>query len=249
MALLGVSMVPALHAQEASSSPPPASTTTNQISRTDILTPEDIGDALMIHQRYQAAIEAYQRVTPETARSLNKLGIAYQMMFDNDDAMRCYRASLRIDPRNTHVLNNLATLYDSLKDFRAAEKIYRRALQIDPHSALITKNLGTNLLAQHKFEKGWDSYQAALALDPGIFKHDAPLHIGNPATVENRGAVNYYLARSCARAGLNDRAIEYLRSALNEGFTSPGKIAADTEFASLQDLPAFHKLLTEQQSR
>jgi hypothetical protein len=45
---------------------------------------------------------------------------------------------------------------------------------------------------------------------------------------------------------MNDRAIQYLRMALNEGFTNPKKIIADTEFASLRDLPAFQQMLAAQ---
>ncbi len=46
--------------------------------------------------------------------------------------------------------------------------------------------------------------------------------------------MNFYMAKSCARAGMNDRAIEFLRLALNEGFTeaSPKRVNADREFAS-----------------
>jgi len=207
---------------------------------------EDIGDALMIHQRYQAAIAAYKTETHPTATLWNKLGIAYQMMFNTADALRCYQTSLRMDSRNTRVMNNLGTLYDSLKDYKAAEHMYRRALRINSESAVIQKNLGTNLLAQHKYQKGWEAYQVALHLDPDIFGHNSLLHIDNPASVQDRGAMNYYMAKGCARAGQTDQAIEYLRSALNEGFTTPKKVAADTEFASLHGVPAFEKLLASE---
>jgi hypothetical protein len=58
--------------------------------------------------------------------------------------------------------------------------------------------------------------------------------------------MNFYMAKGCVRAGMNDCAIEYLRMALNEGFTSPKKIAADSEFAVLKGLPAFQQLLASQ---
>jgi len=48
---------------------------------------------------------------------------------------------------------------------------------------------------------------------------------------------------------MNERAIEYLRSALNEGFASPRKIVADNEFAGLRGVPAFEQLLASQRSR
>ncbi len=45
-------------------------------------TPEQIGDSLSAHQRYQAAIAAYAKVTNPSAGVWNKMGIAYQMMFN-----------------------------------------------------------------------------------------------------------------------------------------------------------------------
>ena len=208
--------------------------------------PEQLGDALMAHQRYQAAIEAYKKAPRDSADVWNKMGIAYQMMFNLQDASRCYQASLKINPRNAHVLNNLGTIYDSLKQYGSAERMYRKALKLDPQSALIDKNLGTNLLAQHKYKKGWEVYKAALAIDPKIFEQNASPRVDNPASIQERGAMNYYMAKGCVRAGMNDRAIEYLRMALNEGFTNPKRISADSEFATLRGIPAFDQLLAAQ---
>jgi Tfp pilus assembly protein PilF len=124
--------------------------------------------------------------------------------------------------------------------------MYRKALKADPHSALILKNLGTNLLSQGKLKKGADAYQAALAIDPQVFDSAAGLKVDNPSSVQNRGAMNYYMAKSCLRAGMTDRAIEYLRLALNEGFTNAKKLAADNDFAGLHGKPAFEQLLAAQ---
>jgi tetratricopeptide (TPR) repeat protein len=209
-------------------------------------TPEQIGDSMMARQRYQAAIEAYKRGDRNSASLWNKEGIAFQLMFNEDEAMRCYEKSLKIDPRNPVVLNNLGTIYDSFKEYPSAERLYRKALKIDSKSALINKNLGTNLLSQHKYKKGWESYKTALAIDPQIFEHTANPRIENPASAEDRGAMNYYMAKGCVRAGMTSRAIEYLRMALNEGFTNPKKIIADAEFASLRGIPAFEQLLVAQ---
>jgi len=216
------------------------------VTRAQQPTPEQLGDALMLHQRYQAAIETYKRCPNGSAIVLNKLGIAYQMLFNTEEAMKYYKASLHIDPNNEHVLNNLGTVYDSLRQYVAAERMYRKALKINPKSALIQRNLGTNLLAQRKYSKGWEAYQTALAIDPDVFEHDTHLRIGNPASTQDRGAINYYMAKSYAHAGMKDRAIEYLRVALNEGFTTPKKLNADSEFASLRGIPAYQQLLADQ---
>jgi tetratricopeptide (TPR) repeat protein len=209
-------------------------------------TPEQLGDSLMAHQRYQAAIEAYKKAPRDSSEALNKMGVAYQLMFNQLDATRCYQAALKLNPRNAVAMNNLGTVYIALKQYSTAEKMYRKALKYDPKSALYLKNLGTALLADHKYHKGWEAYQQALALDPRIFDRSNAVRVENPASVQDRGAMNFYMAKGCVRAGQTDRAIEYLRMALNEGFTSAKKIIEDNEFAALRDMPAFQQMLAAQ---
>jgi Flp pilus assembly protein TadD len=237
----------AAFAQDSAQAPEPVpQSVTAAVAPQSPPSPEEQGDSLMAHQRYQAAIQAYSKGPHDSAEVWNKMGIAYQMMFNLEAATKCYQASLKLDPHNAHVLNNLGTIYDSLKQYSAAERMYRKALKADPKSALIYKNLGTSLLAQHKYKKGWEVYKTALSLDPHIFERNSSPRIENPASVQDRGAMNYYMARGCVRAGMNDRAIEYLRMALNEGFTNPKKIVADSDFASLRGIPAFEQLLAAQ---
>jgi Flp pilus assembly protein TadD len=213
------------------------------------LTTEEQGDLFMAQQRYQAAIEAYKKVEPRSADVWNKMGIGYQLMFNMEEASHCYQTSLRMGPKNARVMNNLGTIYDSEKEFGNAERMYHKALKLEPKSALIYKNLGTNLLAQHRYKKGWEAYKTALELDSNIFKNSSSPRVQNPASVEERGAMNYYMAKGCVRAGMNDCAIDYLRMALNEGFTNPKKIEADAEFAGLKGVPAYRQLLAEQRQQ
>jgi tetratricopeptide (TPR) repeat protein len=219
---------------QATTSPPPQPT------------PEQIGDVMMARQRYQAAIEAYKKAPRDSSMVWSKMGIAYQMMYNLQEASQCYQASLRLNPSSAPVLNNLGTVYDAMKDYSTAERMYGKALKVDSRSALIRKNLGTALLAEHKYEQGWEVYQAALAIDPQVFDRNYRLRVDNPSSVQERGAINYYMAKGCLRTGQNDRAIEYLRMALNEGFMSPKKIVADSGFAGLRGVPAFERLLVAQ---
>ncbi|HEY1647198.1 MAG TPA: tetratricopeptide repeat protein [Terracidiphilus sp.] len=229
----------------ATTSPIPAASAPSNPTPNIQAPPEEVGDTLVVHQRYQAAIQAYAKA-PQTAAVWNKMGIAYQMMFNLRDATRCYKESIRLDPRNPNVLNNLGTIYDSLKDYRQAEHMYRKALKLDPKSAIVLKNLGTNLLAQHKHTRGWEAYQQALAIDPQVFQDRNSPQVQNPSSVQERGAMNYYMAMGCVRAGLTDCALQYLRMALNEGYTNSKKVAADVAFASLRDNPDFKQLLAAQ---
>ncbi len=209
-------------------------------------TQEQIGDSLMAHQRYQAAIEAYKGAAPDSSETWNKMGVAFQLMFNTDEAARCYTAAMKLDPKNAVAVNNMGSIYMAKRDFGKAERTYRKALKLDPKSALFHKNLGTALLAERKYKKGWESYQTALSIDPAIFDHSSSVRVENPASIQDRGAMNFYMAKSCVKAGMTARAIDYLRLALNEGFTTPKKILADTELASLRDVPAFQQLLASQ---
>jgi tetratricopeptide (TPR) repeat protein len=208
--------------------------------------PEQLGDSLMAHQRYQAAIEAYKGGKLESTSIWNKMGVAYQLMLNTTDAARCYTEAIKLDPKNAVAVNNMGSIYMARKDYGKAERTYRKALKLDPGSALVNKNLGTAFLAERKYKKGWESYQTALAIDPGIFEHSTSVRVENPSSVQDRGAMNFYMAKSCAKAGMNDRAVDYLRLALNEGFTTPKKILADSELAGLRTVPAFQQLLASQ---
>jgi len=212
------------------------------------LSPEELGDLYMARRRYQAALETYPRA-PLSATIWNKIGIAQQQLYLMNDAKKSYETSLKLNPANPDTLNNLGTVYYSMKQYGASEKFYKKALKLKPRSALIYKNLGTSLLAANKYKKGWDCYQTALSIDPEIFEKASLLRIGEPTPPQKRGAMSYYLAKSYVAVGQNDLAVEYLRRAIDDGFTDRKKILADKEFASLHGLNSFEQLLAEQQRR
>jgi tetratricopeptide (TPR) repeat protein len=199
----------------------------------------------MLHIQYQAALDAYSNVSQPSAAVWNKMGIANQMLFDANNAARCYKESLKIDPENSGALNNLATILDAHRDLSSAERLYRKALQVNPGSAQIFKNLGTNLLLQHKYDESSDAYAQALSLDPHIFDLNRGLTIENPVSVRDHSAENYLKARSCARAGLNDCAIVHLRRAFDEGSATRKKVAKDSDFEALRQTPEYERLLAE----
>ena len=209
-------------------------------------TAEQVGDSLESNKRYQAAIAAYATAPQMTAKIWNKMGIAYQMMFNTKDAVRCYKASLKMEPRDAQVLNNLGTVYATLKEYGQADRMYRRALKISPGSAVTLKNLGTNQLAERKYSQGWDAYQRALAIDPHIFSDHLHPRTNSPSSVQELGAMNYYMALGCARAGYTNCALEYLRRAMDEGFTDRKKVESNSEFASLRGSPEFKQLIAEE---
>ncbi|HEV2134000.1 MAG TPA: tetratricopeptide repeat protein [Terracidiphilus sp.] len=210
------------------------------------ITAEDIGDSLLVKRRYHEALDAYKKMSHPSADLWNKMGIAYQMMFDLKDAARCYKESLHLSPAHAWALNNLGTIYDAHSDFAKAEPLYRKAFQADPQSARIAMNLGTNLMTQRKYSEGSEMYKKAMALDPEVFGSTEGPISENAVPLEQRGAMNYYMARDYAVSGDLEHAIKYLRKALNEGYSNPNDVAQDSSFAGLRKNAAYQRLMAEQ---
>jgi hypothetical protein len=62
-------------------------------------------------------------------------------------------------------------------------------------------------------------------------------------SVEERAKYHYYWARTYAKSGRNELALQYLRKALEEGFKEKKQLETDPEFASLRDTKEFKELL------
>ncbi len=221
---------------------PPVSSTVPS----DELSPIDIADTLMFHKRYQEAIAKYASMPQKAASVWIKMGIAYQMLYDPNDAAHCYKEAIKLNPKNSEAFNNLGALYESQLDHGHAEKMFRVAVQIDPNFALGYKNLAISLIEEHKYKEGEAADARALSLNPTIFNSGKNPTVGNTATVRGRGEMNYYRAIDCARAGQKTCALDHLRRALDEGYTSAYRVAADSNFATLGSDPAFQALLAEE---
>ena len=231
--LAAVICLPAHGAQAASPAPQP-----------DSLTPEQRGDIFMARKMYREAMEQY-RQCPQSAVVLNKIGIAYHQLTALDTAKRYYERAVRLNPKYPEAINNLGTVFYAKKSYRRAVRQYRKALKLSPDSASIYSNLGTAYFSRKKYKEASEAYQKALALDPEVFEHKSSYGVLlQERNVEERAKFHYYLAKTYAQAGMNDRALVYIRKALEEGFKDRKKFLEDPEFAPLQKLPEFQQLMT-----
>jgi len=210
------------------------------------LAPEERGDILMARGEYMAAIEAY-REAPSNAQVLNKTGIAYHHLLAMDLAKQDYEKALLIRPNYPEAINNLGAVYFAEHNFRKAIHYYQKALMLLPNSAVIAANLGTAFFARGKYEPGLAAYRRAFALDPTVFS-DSSQVISGPTTNQDRAHQDYCIAELFAEAGMQDRAIEYLRKAFDEGFTERNKVMENQVFAKLRQTAQFAQLMAEQKS-
>jgi len=219
-------------ASEALPAPPPAE-----------MTPERRADIYMARKMYREAIELYQQA-PSSAVIWNKMGIAYHQMTQLDTAKKHYERALKLNPKYAEALNNLGTVHYAKRSYRRAVNQYKKALKVAPKSASIYSNLGTAYFARKKYKDAFQAYQMALSLDPEVFEHRSTYGVMlQERTVEERAKFHYYLAKTYAQAGVFDRALTYLRKALEEGFKDRQKLLEEPEFEKLRETAEFQLLL------
>lgn len=212
---------------------------------TQALPPELRGDLFMVRQQYVQAIESYQEL-PMNAVLWNKVGVAYHHLLAFNEAKKDYERALAMQPDYPEALNNLAAAYFAEHKYKKSVRLYREALKLQPRSAVMTANLGTAYFAEHKFSFGMEAYQTAFSLDPNVFASDSLATIPGALSLHERARQDFCLAELFAESGMRDRAIEYLRRALDEGFTDRSLILQDSVFAQLRKTPQFAQLASEE---
>ena len=209
------------------------------------VTPEMRGDIFMARKMYREAADAYQEGPKKDGVLLNKTGIAYHQMQDLKTARKYYELAIKAKPNYAEAINNLGTVYYADKAYRRAISQYKKALRDSPDSASIYSNLGTAYFARKNYKDASIAYEKALQLDPEVFEtRNTRGVLLQERSVEERAKFHYYLAKTYAKAGQNDRALQYIRKSIEEGFKEKKRFLQDAEFAKLKDLPEFKELMT-----
>jgi tetratricopeptide (TPR) repeat protein len=211
--------------------------------------PETQGDLLAARQRYLDAIEAYRQAPQDSAVVANKIGVAYHHMFDTVDAKKSYERAIKLNPKCAEAINNLGAIYHADKDYKQAERLYRKAIKLEPKNAAFYNNLGTAYFFEKNVKKGTEAYRQAFALDPEVFERGSSSRIQESSSTKDMATVNYTLAKTYAQAGMNDRALVYLRKAIGEGFNDRRKLMNDPELAAVRETPEFAQLLSIQRAQ
>jgi tetratricopeptide (TPR) repeat protein len=209
------------------------------------LTPEMRGDIFMARKMFREAIDKF-RECPPSAGVDNKIGIAFHQLLQLNLAKKNYQAAIKLDPKFPQAINNLGTVYYSEKNYRKAMKYYRKALKINPDAASIWVNLGSAYFAKHDIKKAAKCYDKAMEIDPLVFEHRSSYGtLLEERSVEDRAKFHLYLAKAYAQRGDKDKALIYLRKALEEGLKERKKIPEMPEFASLKTDAGFKELLIQ----
>ena len=204
------------------------------------LSPETRGDIFMAEKRYREAAEMYRENSKGSAVLLNKTGIAYHQMLQLELAERYYRLALRVNPQYSEAVNNLGTVFYARKSYRRAVNQYKKALRLNDRSA----SMWTGYFARKEYVHAAEAFQKALMLDPEVFEtRNTQGVLLQDRSVEELAKFHYYLAQTYAKERMNDRALQYIRKALEEGYKEKKKMQEDPAFAAMKDLPEFKELM------
>lgn len=242
--LMVLALLPQLvdRTQEPLKPPPPQQT----------LSTEKRADIFMARKMYREAVDAYRLALasePATARVYNKAGIAYHQLRMFPQARKHYSSAVKIDKDYSHAINNLGTVFYAQRRYKKASQTYRKALKISPYSASIYSNLGTALFARKKYKQATQAYLEALRLDPDVFetRHSTGTLLQD-RSVRERAKYYYFLATTYARVEMWERAMLYLRKALEEGFRGRKKILKEPAFEPLLENAAFQALVSPERT-
>jgi len=204
------------------------------------------GDIFMARKMYREAIDVYRKGPPNSPVLVNKIGIAFHQLQLIDLAKKNYEQAVKLDKKYGEAINNLGTIYYSQKSYRRAIGYYKKAIRISPSTASIYANLGAAYFGRKDYKHAAEYYEKALQLDPDVFEHHSSFGtLMQQRTVEERATYHLYLAKMYAKNGANERALIYLRKALEEGVKDREKIPTMPEFAALRKDPAFSQLMAE----
>ncbi|HVO97700.1 MAG TPA: tetratricopeptide repeat protein [Bryobacteraceae bacterium] len=216
-----------------------------ETKQADKITPEMRGDIFMARKMYREAIEMYKTGPLDSAVLANKIGIGYHQLLDLESARKWYEKAIKMHGDYAEAVNNLGTIYYAKKSYRRAVSQYKKALRITPDSASILSNLGTAYFARKNYDLAFATYQQALKLDPEVFEHRSSMGVLlQDRTVEERAKFHYYLAKTYAKSGDVERALIYIRKALEEGFKDPDKFKQEPEFAAVRKNPEFDHIIS-----
>jgi tetratricopeptide (TPR) repeat protein len=208
---------------------------------------ETRGDELRASKFYLDALDFYRaalKKDPNNAKVYNKAGISELQMRRFDDAKKDFERSIKKDRSYANAYNNLGVIYYHDKRYSKAIGLYQKAIKITQDSSSFYSNLGTAYFAKKEFEDAMKAYSQAVQLDPDVFDHVSKNGVaGHIASPDDRAHWDYVLAKLWAKAGNNDRCLEALRRAMEDGYKQIDEVYKDQEFAGLRKDPRFTTLM------
>ncbi len=217
--------------------PSPTATAAELVQRAEVLHVEkDYLDAL---DYYRAAIA--KQGSPIT---YNKMGITLLQMSRDDEARKSFEKSIKLDKTYADAVNNLGVTYYRRKKYSKAIKYYKKAIDLREVAAAFHSNLAAAYFSKKELSRAMAEYQRAYQLDPTVFERNSKTGVVvQMSSPSDRAEYSYLLAKMFAQSGDLDRSLDYLRKAMEDGYTGIDGVYKDKEFVAVRKDKRFGELM------
>jgi tetratricopeptide (TPR) repeat protein len=209
---------------------------------------EEIGDQLREARDYRSAVTCYREAIRKVGSAVyyNKIAISELMLQHPVEAEKAAKKAVHKNRFMSEAWNNLGVSYYVLRQYNSAIRGYQRAISINPHSASFHGNLAAAFVDSQQFERGMAEYRKAFEIDPLFFEHRSPNGVsGRLPSPEDRAQFAFIMARLFAGKGDMDRALHFLRAAIEDGYPKIDEVYRDQEFASVRKDERFRTLMKD----
>lgn len=149
-------------------------------------------------------LESALKSLPEDSRVNSILGIAYNRLGRNEDAIRVLEKARTLDPKDMNTISQLALIYDGMKMYAESDSLYEEALRLDPNNHLVLNNYGYSLSERGlQLQRALDMSKKAIEQQPE-----------NQSYLDTIGWVYFKLGK------YND-AEKYIKKAIEKGNANP----------------------------
>lgn len=207
---------------------------------------ESTGDLARARGDFFGAASYYQKALRDNRNSTtlyNKLGIVNLKLGERRMARDDFRRALKIDPQNVHALNNLGALACVEKKYKDAVKYLKRSLALDESLASAHLNIAEAWLGLKDVDKALTEYGRAIELDPDILDSSRNGVVAQVSTPEQRALINFLIAKTYAKRGNIDAALDYLQRAKEGRCPEMDRVYKEQEFALLWPDPRLEKIV------
>ena len=148
-------------------------------------------------------LEAAVKVVPDDFRVNFLLGVAYNRLGQNEEAVRVLERARQLNGKDVDAISQLAVVYEALKRFDETDSLYEEALKLDPNNHLVLNNYAYSLAERGiQLERAQEMALKAVAAKPD-----------NSSYLDTMGWVYF-------RLGEYREAAEYVKKAIEKGEVS-----------------------------
>ena len=139
------------------------------VTRDNALAETNLGYALFLKGRYDAAFRHYERaleINPKSISTFNKLGMLMLALGQRDRALEFHRRALAVDPRDTATLRHMGRALFELGRTDEALERFEQAIHIDPLDFLAHDGRGNIFRATGRPNEALEEFTIAVQIDP-----------------------------------------------------------------------------------